>query len=388
MKLLSNIHDSRINSTNLYVETTYGEYLEYAKKIVKNNEFQRKRVRNSKSVYTMLKNDLKIGCVIPPIVLAIASENPIDININDCDLLDYMNSHLSEVMILDGLQRTYTMIDAEREVSELEKKEFYDKPLRLEIYININKFGILYRMLTLNTGQTPMSTRHQIEMLYSSKINTRIEDVTLVSDTQGKANAERNEFVFRNVVEGFCSYMNRNELPLDRQDLLDNIAMLGNMTNESVDNDLFEEFLTAYIRMFSHITKNMDGMEITDESLGEYGIKGAPFAKNIAKAFATSQAMTGFGAALGIMKDKKVINGMDDITRALQDIEITEDNSWFMEFLVSMDKIRNNSKKIGNAQRMYFKYFFRELFNKDGDSYANLADAAINAYQKYDSQVN
>ena len=47
---MSKIFDNRINSCNLYVETTFGEYLSFAKDIIKNNELQRKRVRASKSV--------------------------------------------------------------------------------------------------------------------------------------------------------------------------------------------------------------------------------------------------------------------------------------------------------------------------------------------------
>ena len=38
-----------------------------------------------------------------------------------------------------------------------------------------------------------------------------------------------------------------------------------------------------------------------------------------------------------------------------------------MEFLKRMDMIKVKAKKIGNAQRMYLEYFYRELFNpKEG----------------------
>ena len=49
--------------------------------------------------------------------------------------------------------------------------------------------------------------------------------------------------------------------------------------------------------------------------------------------------------------------------------------------------IRENSKKIGNAQRMYFQYFFRELLNKENESYLDLDKAVYNGYEKYRSQV-
>ena len=59
----------------------------------------------------------------------------------------------------------------------------------------------------------------------------------------------------------------------------------------------------------------------------------------------------------------------------------------FLELLVKFDKIKESSKKIGNAQRMFMQYFFRELFNKYGDSYLDLMKAVKNGYQKYYSQV-
>lgn len=72
MEIMSSINDYRINSLNLYVETTFGEYLQYARDLVKNNDLQRKRVKTSKTVYSLLKTDLLNGCVIPPLALAIA----------------------------------------------------------------------------------------------------------------------------------------------------------------------------------------------------------------------------------------------------------------------------------------------------------------------------
>ena len=56
-----------------------------------------------------------------------------------------MNNQMSE-----SLQRTYTLIAVEIEALEQKKeRKFYNYKLRLEIYVNMNKFGVLYRVLTL-----------------------------------------------------------------------------------------------------------------------------------------------------------------------------------------------------------------------------------------------
>jgi len=197
---------------------------------------------------------------MPPLVLALTEIGVLDPqNPDEEKLLAYINENSENVLILDGLQRTYTLIDADDEMKLKEQKEyekFLNNKLRLEIYVEINKFGILYRMLTLNTGQTPMSARHQLEMLYSNMLDTEIDGVRLITDKEGKADPDENEFIFKNAIEGFNSYMNRNELPLDRQDILDNVKVLEHMADENIAEDLFKEFLETYIKIFTTFTKN------------------------------------------------------------------------------------------------------------------------------------
>lgn len=268
-------------------------------------------------------------------------------------------------------------------------QQFLGYSLRLEIYVEINRFGVLYRMLTLNTGQTPMSLRHQLEMLYSDMLDTEIEGVILIPDNEGKADPDEGEFVFKNAVEGFNSYMGRNELPIDRQDLLDNIKMMENMSEENVTDDLFKEFLEGYIKVFNALRKITNEYVLIKEDAQEYEISESPFGKKVSKVFSTSQALTGYGAAIGKMKDNGVITDIKDITGMLRRlIQKNDGYEWFLEMLLKFDRIKESSKKIGNAQRMFFHYFFRELFNKESDSYLDLEEAVENGYKKYNSQVN
>lgn len=392
MKIMSKIYDQRINSRNVYVESSFGEYLKFAKKIIHNNELQRKRVKTSKTIYSLLKSDLQQGCIMPPLVLALTEigvmnfENP-----DEEKLLAYIIENSENVLILDGLQRTYTLIDADEEMKlkgENKYEQFLNNKLRLEIYVEINKFGILYRMLTLNTGQTPMSARHQLEMLYSNMLGTEIDGVKLITDKEGKADPDENEFIFKNAIEGFNSYMNRNELPLDRQDILDNVKVLEHMAGENISEDLFKEFLETYIKIFTTLRKITENHVITEEDLQEYQIGESPFGKKASKIFSSSQALTGFGAAVGKMKDLKLIKSLTDIVGMLEKLEESNEGyTWMMEMLVKLDTIKSSSKKIGNAKRMFFQYFFRELFNTESDSYLSLEDAVQNGYKKYYSQV-
>lgn len=217
-------------------------------------------------------------------------------------------------MILDGLQRTHTLIAAEIDALEQKKvRDFYNYKLRLEVYVNINRFGVLYRMLTLNTGQTPMSVRHQIEMLYSDMLDKEVNGVKLITEVEGSAYADKNEFVFKNTIDGFNSYMNRSALPMDRQEMLENIKMLEKMSKENISGDIFKVFLEGYIKVFVILCEKSKNCFVDQDRLDEYEIKSSPFAKKVSKAFSTSQALTGFGAAMGIMKDKGIIEDFDSL---------------------------------------------------------------------------
>ena len=393
VKIMSRIFDDRINCMNLYVETTFGAYLDFAESIIMNNNFQRKRVRASKTVYSLLKTDLKKGCVVPPLVLAVMGHGEFDPDtIEGEELLAYIKSHTDKVVILDGLQRTYTLMDADAEMNGLDRAEyekFLNYKLRLEVYLDINKFGVLYRMLTLNTGQTPMSLRHQIEMLYIDMLNTKVEGIVLVPDTSKGADPSKNEFQFKNVIDGFRSYLNRNELPIDRDELLENIKMLEHMADERIDQDLLDSFLGCYMKIFVALRDVTGDHAVTEDELHGAGLGSAtPFGATASKVFSTSQALTGFGAAAGRMKDHGIVTSFEDLYRDLDSLSCQDGMSWFIELLVKLDAIKMTSKKIGNAQRMFFQYFFRELLNKESDSYLDLDAAVENGYKKYYSQVS
>lgn len=388
MRVMSYIKDKRINSTNVLLDCSYGEYLKFASDIIKNNELQRKRVKTSKTVYALLKDDMKHGCVMPPIVLAASN---ISYSENGDEILKQICKAPENVMILDGLQRTYTLIDAKTEMEGKDGYEgFLQHMLRLEVYLGINKFGVLYRMLTLNTGQTPMSIRHQLEIMYNDMMDETLDGVKIVRDTDGAADPDNNEFVFKNTIEGFNSYLNRKEFPIDREELLDNIRVLEKMSEEANGEDIYQDYVRCYAHVFSAMRKITNNHEVTDDELEEYDILGSVFGNKASKIFSSSQAMTGFGAAAGKMKDNGLCNDFETIidrTNELQKITDNEQFEWMILLLKKIDVIKNTSKKIGNAQRMFFQYFFRELYNPESDSYLNLRLAVDNGYQKYQSQV-
>ncbi|HII4481709.1 TPA: hypothetical protein ACY4S0_001761 [Clostridium perfringens] len=389
MKIISRIDDKKISSTNIFIEIEYKEYLSFSKKIIHNNDLQRKRVKSSKTVYSLLKDDLKDGCIIPPIVLAISDAGYSKEWSNE-DVEKFINRNIEKLLILDGLQRTYTLIDAEKELKQekdIEKiVDFEKRILRLELYVGINKFGILYRMLTLNTGQTPMSLRHQIEILYKNFADEPIEGVQIITETDNARLGDVGVYNFKDVIEGFNSYLERNELPLEKVDVLQNIKSLEKLSIENNKKDLFKDFIEIYNKLVIKLDNESNNMQVNSEVIIYEKIDSTPFGKDVVKIFNKSQALTGFGAAIGKLKDFKLINDIYEIEKSIDCIK-GNGEQWVYSLLKNLDKIKNEAKKIGNSQRMYFQYFFRELLNKESDSYLKLEDAVENSYIKYRSQV-
>lgn len=392
MKVGSKIFDERIKALNVQIEITFEDYLKIAKNIIKSNEFQRRRVKSSSTVYTLLKLDLKSGCIIPPIVLAI-SNIPGDIitsSVADEKIIENIEKYQDNLLILDGLQRTHTIIDAEKElVSSNDEgilEKFYKRILRIEVYIGINKLGILYRMLTLNTGQTPMSVRHQIEILFSDYLKNSIGGLKLITEKEEKSPRNKGEYNFRDVIDGFNSYLERNELPIDRWGLLDNIKSLEKLAKEKPDSDLFNKYLTTYHKMLEKFDKVSDGYEFDEDSL-EWTLSAEPFAKKATKIINKSQTMTGFGSAIGKLYDLDIINGITEVNELVDKINCENPKEAFDEMLVNLDRIRTLAKKIGNDQRLYFHFFFRELFDKKGDCFLNIDSAIREAYKSYERKT-
>lgn len=388
MNIINKIVDNRISATNLLIETTLGEYDNLASTILKENPFQRKRVKTAGTIYSLLKSDLKEGIVIPPIVLGLSSQIDISQKTNK-ELVQIVEVNKNKLLILDGLQRTYTIRDL---INELNEKNDPDlnrvtlHPLRIEVYIGINKLGILYRMLTLNTGQTPMSSRHQIEIIYSDYIETGIDDVKLIKQVDDKKPSKAAEYNFRDIIDGFTSYLERDYLTIERTDILDNIKSLEKLAIENQNKDLFVQFVRSYnslAKKLYEISNNwIYDSEETNKKLG-----GAAFANNTINIFNKSQVMTGFGSAVGKLIDLKAIKNFEEADRLIQQIKIENINDDLSNLIGKLDDLRSVAVKIGNDQRLFFHYLFRELFDNKSDGFLRFGEAINQAYSQYERRT-
>ena len=388
MKLLSKSYDERVESSNILVEVTIKEYLRFAPKLIEknDNEFQRRRVGATGRIYSLLKEDLGKGCIVPPIVLACTDDSVDYEKMADDDLIRHIEENAENFLIIDGLQRTYTFMEIEPSI--------YDciSNLKLEIYLGIRKQAVLYRMLTLNSGQTPMSLRHQIEILYSDYLKNPPEGIKLITgaDKPGKLG----EYNFRDVIDGFHSYIRRNALPIDRQTVLENTRSLSGLSKsfaylqkEDQKDDLFHEYLTTFHSFVAKMESLYGDWKYEGSDYHEFS--GKPFGRDVKSIFLKSAVMTGFGSAVGKLMDNKIIAGFKEMRSVIEYPGFWHNDSErsLNALLITLSYMRLSAKKIGNTQRLFFHYFFRELFNKESESYGNIDEAIENGHDKYEIEV-
>ena len=384
MKAISQIKDGRIDAWNFLLEISIDDYLNLVNDVIDKNDFQRKRVRSSKTVYALLKEDLKLGCIIPPLVIALSNTAKTDLNMEN--ISSYVIENKKDLLILDGLQRTLTIKDLLNELSEdsITLDKVKNHKIRLELYVGINRLSILYRMLTLNTGQTPMTLRQQIEMLYMDYLEQqKIPHVSLIRETDSKTARKFVEYNFHEIIDGFNAYLDREPSPMVRSDILDNIKSLEKLSKENQNIDLFESYIQAYHKLLEKIL-NLSPDEVTLPD--EYLEKNDVFDKTASKIFRKPQVMSGFGAALGKLIDFEVIENIDSSISLIENLVMTDANEFLEKINKYLAEIKKKSKKIGTSQREFFMIYFRILFNNGTDSYLNLTDTCDAAYKKYEQE--
>lgn len=172
--------DGRINAWCVTAHCTYEWFLQAVSGSEANLEIQRSVISGRKA-YATLREDLKRGCVLPPIVLAEAGGNVSIESEGRLKSLEELSAELNEVRgdsvyIIDGLQRTNAIKQAISDLDADARAEFLQRKLRIEFWLGASFGAIAYRMLLLNAGQRPMSMKHQIEVL-SSRLKHALSDI-------------------------------------------------------------------------------------------------------------------------------------------------------------------------------------------------------------------
>ena len=206
--------DDRLRSYCVTAKCTYRDFLWLTAGAEKNLEIQRSIIKGSKA-YATLRSDLKRGCVLPPIVLAVSvelTEDPAAMlaggRLSSLSM-DLSNVVSQNVYVIDGLQRTNAIRQTLSELPEEEQESFLSRFVRIEMWLNIPFSAIAYRMLLLNAGQRPMSVKHQVEVLSSKLVGdlAGIEQLEIFRVLDTRRRTQPGQFALAKIAQAFQAWL-------------------------------------------------------------------------------------------------------------------------------------------------------------------------------------
>lgn len=388
MRIVSIIDDGLLNAKSLLLEMTISEYLTIGSQILQKNRYQRRRVQGGTAMYSLLFKDLLHKCTMPPLVLAF-DDNQTGHNLNkdtsEAELTGIIKA--DNLLILDGLQRTYTMLSIydDLTIDEQSKNEYLAHIIRVEVYAGLTRTGILYRMLTLNSGQTPMSKRHQIEILYSRYKEAKLENIQFVCQVDDTRKQGLDMYDFDDIIEGFNSYINGDESPIDKFEIREIVQRLEKITNDDYQKEIFEDFVSTYNSFAHHIDELSHSWTFHPKN---QQVTWRPYGKDIPQFFSKSQTMSAFGAAIGSLIQDEHLHSLEDVSNLFDRIEIGTDdvNMTFFNLMSILEDIRKKAPKIGVEQRYYLRLFISSLIDSNEKGYCNLSAAIQASFELYQEQ--
>ncbi len=363
-------YDNRIDCFMVSARADYEWYLAKTHGSEENLAIQRDIVKGSKP-YKNLRADLRTGCILPTIVLAVrdieasavSSYNPNDGFIKasreDLDKLENLISYVTpaDVDIVDGLQRTNAMRQTLEDLSSEDRNLFLGRSLRLEIWLNIAFFPLAYRMLLLNAGQRPMSMKHQIDVL-SGGLAKDLQDlpgIEIIRLKDHKRRVRAGQFHLSTLAQAFQAWMQRSP-NVDRTNLVVE-TMVVDEALESLGIDLagddgnqrdgFRQFIDWLLRI--------------DRGLGDE--------QN--RFFANDTVVLGFAAAIGFAHKHETLRTRlpRSMEKLIADLEERSNDPLSVQMLEQLRKnIDAKRSNVGEATRGLVFRAVREYIMQDGTS--------------------
>lgn len=361
LEILGYTKDCRTNTNVVYAEIKISDYLDLVGNDFDRFEIQRKRQDPKK--YSRLKEDIKKGALLPAITLAI---NPSKVGDFLSDVEGKKSSDLiskliksPDLYILDGLQRSYIIKDLVDEGVVFNENQ----KLLIEIWFEAKIEHLIYRLIVLNSGQKPMSMRHQVELLFTTlktEIEEEIPNLNIYIEKDGQIRSQAMKFSFDRIVNAYYSFLTKSP-EIKRDNLI--VKKLNEddilSSNEEELNANYNYFI-GYLKKYCALDLNM--YKIHSSSAETTGFKNW---------LADENTLKGFFAAVGRYssdekKTERVNNAIDKlITEAKNGTKDPMHLNVFYELKTGIDSKKYN---VGNETRRLIMDGFREFFIDEGDT--------------------
>jgi hypothetical protein len=216
------LFDQRSQCLSVTLTTSVDAYISIIKPSYENNgglEQQRSPLK-TKTAITIRKrmvDDLIKGAILPPLVIGVIVNSDTELQGvqtlatagNLQGVYDIVaGKDQSQIAIIDGMQRTTALIEAER----LDSVAMSGRDVRVEFWIAKSINSLIYRMLILNTGQVPWDMKRQLDTVYSfllREISQQGIDVQVFEVNNGGRRTSAGEFQSSVIIEAYLAFTSR-----------------------------------------------------------------------------------------------------------------------------------------------------------------------------------
>lgn len=250
MNILDIQNDTVINGTVAFGRAAYSEAIEHLIPLIDKTEFQRKL--QDKKFYSKLQRDLSDGCVMPPITVAFVTDEEFK-TIKDIE--KYVNANIANSFVLDGIQRLNTLHRAAEEFEFGEEHKLY---INFIFCDSIEK--LLYRMITLNNGQRPMTPRHQVEIMIANAFDFNKLGISVVAEKDSSSTIARKSFRKSDIIQAYLAFMADSPI-------VDNKKIIEEKMDELLVGKIMAVEPTKYKSSFKEFVKLVATFQRNPESL-------------------------------------------------------------------------------------------------------------------------
>lgn len=291
-------YDKVIQSNVCQGHTSYEQALNMFLPLV--DVFDAQRKLQSKKFYERLKRDIVEGCLMPPITIALVSA---DFSKEDAtDLEKYINEAIGQGYILDGLQRINTLKAASEEL-EFDRH----RPLPLSVIIAPSEDQLVYRMITLNNGQKPMTARHQIEILTSSIFEKRqYKNISIKTEKDTEGKRFKNAMPLANIAKAYTAHMTQSITNENRK-------IIEEKMDEILVGKILDRGFSSEMNDFEHVVRLIDRLCERDETFNWFKVENniIAFSASIQASYDAVSALTVDEFAQGVMLFEAAFDGFN-----------------------------------------------------------------------------
>lgn len=364
LKVIGHTQDLRTGTYVIYAQASINSYLDLVGSGFDEFEIQRRRVHHK--AYERMKADIIDGTLLPPITLAVKKDHISRYlsNLSNEAELEKILSTPHQVNILDGLQRTHILSDIREQGHELRPNQ----TLLLEFWLESNVNNLIYRIIVLNSGQKPMSMRHQIELLFSAtkeSLREMIPNIEIFTERDEARRTRAEKFSLERLAISYYAYITKST-EINKENLIAQKILEDKILEEGEEalGEKFSKFV-RYLGDFCRLDREVFRIYPSDTStwFGSENFMIAFFAA--VSSFSTDES-----------KEGRVEEAINKLYNSLAAASAGEDILGYDQYMSVVQGFPSRKTNVGYATRRLLLNVFKEFFRERGDEEINSLWAA------------